>query len=489
MTKTQTGFLLFFVLALLAGAALFVISSQTASKENPELKGAYCGELKNPEVYSKNNLEHYRVLIEGKGGWIFRTENDFRKDFSINERTINYLVDFQSALGRKGMNLVIIYPPVRGMIHADKVQKSDRRNLGMDKLNAVWESYERSLDRLRGAGINVVGLSRNEVGENFFYKRNHHWTAEGAKKTAQKTALLVKMLPQYQNVPKKEYKTIEKGPGVIESTFEKAFRKVCDSDLPEEQIIEYVTMQEYEAVSEDELLGNQGNQEPQIVLLGTSNSIDDTSKANFTGFLKENLSADIDNRAVVGAGIDTSVVSFLNSDKYREGNADIVIWEIPGYYDLNIMDDKLFRQIIPGAYGPCQNDAVLTGQLSDIVKGKKTLFDFADGSAEEVNGFGHRPYLHMTFSKPVENKFLLHFIYEDNEQKKQEFDRDSRYPEDRDFYILFPENEPLENLEKITLDFPRMMEPKKLEAEVCNLPVKKTGSKAAASSPEDESKT
>ncbi len=471
------------VIALLIAAILvasgFMVSSHASGGGDKGLGGVLCKDLKDDKAYEKYNLDHYKILIEGKDGWIFRTENDFRNSFDFNQQTIEYLREFQEALDHKGVDLIIVYPPPRGMIHGGKVKKEDLEKYMSDP-DVAWQSYEKAIGDLQKAGINIVGLNREEAGDNFFYKRNHHWTADGARIMAMKTASLVKTLPRFDRVPRQKFKTIEKGSGSIESTFEKAVRKVCGTSLPDEPLIEYVTMQEYEAaVSEEELLGD-NQQEPQVVLLGTSNSVDEASRANFAGFLKEYLSADVDNRAVGAAGIDTSAVAFLNSEKFRQGATEIVIWEIPGYYKLEIMDDKLFRQIIPAVYGPCK-EPDKTARLAELTGGKHTLFDLTQDSSGMIKDPGDDGYyLHLRFSEPLERSFVLRFEYADNQQKRQVFSRDPNYPKrDGEYFIMFPKEDPenaeLGKLARITAEFPGEMAQRDLEASVCRTPDVSTG--------------
>ncbi|NCC20848.1 MAG: hypothetical protein EOM26_00125 [Alphaproteobacteria bacterium] len=452
-----------------------------------EIDEAFCSKLEIDENYEKYGLEHYQNLIKGKDGWIFRTENDFRSDFTINEETTRYLLAAQEAFRQQGTELVMLYPPVRGLIHATHVKDEDLEKYGMTDVDAVWSNYEQTIQNLRSAGVNIVGLSRDDAGDNYFYKRNHHWTADGAKRTAEKIAQTVRQLPVYEQLQREKFRTVGKGADEIESTFEKAFRKMCDTTLPKEEARIFTTIRQYDAVGEEELLGD--STRPEVVLLGTSNSVNETAKANFDGFLKDELKTDLLNLAVVGAGIDTSIMSFINSDEFRNGNVKLAIWEIPGYYDLNVMDDRLFRQIIPAAYGACPENA-LAKKKFDLEKGRMTLFDFPSGdeiaqkseqdekqgaktepaSFEPASLEGGLPYMHFTFTEPVKKPFRLRFHFTDDDVKLQRFDRDERYPDDRDFYALFPVGKDLSQLSEIAAEFPEKPKAGSMDVEICALP-------------------
>ena len=104
-----------------------------------------------------------RVLIEGSDGWVFRTENDFHNDFRVNETTKNYLLTLQKALKERNIDLVIAFPPVRGMIHSDHISAKSKKKYGLTDMDEVWNNYESSIASLQKAGLNIIGINRNEA--------------------------------------------------------------------------------------------------------------------------------------------------------------------------------------------------------------------------------------------------------------------------------------------------------------------------------------
>ena len=352
------------VLALTGGSAAAAYYSMS---EKNELADLFCNDLKKDSVYEKNDLENYAHLIPGKDGWIFRTQNDFRSQWDVNDKTAGYLMALQDAFKRKNADLVIVIPPVRGMVHADNLFRKEKKAYGMEDPSTVWNNYNASIKELQAKGINIVGIDRSEVTTDFYYSRDHHWSAEGARVTARKAADAIKSLPSYAAIKKSSFETTEKQPVPYKSSFDKAFRKICKTHLLTETIRLFVTAPKDAVIDQSALFEDSGS--PQVVLLGTSNSVPETAQANFDGFLKEYLSTDILNVSYIGAGIDTSIMSYLNSDHFNNQERKIVIWEVPGYYDLNVMDDKLFNQIIPAAYGSCSQNPVYAGRIGDIRHG------------------------------------------------------------------------------------------------------------------------
>ncbi|NBV29476.1 hypothetical protein EBS02_10795, partial [bacterium] len=89
----------------------------------------------------------------------------------------------------------------------------------------------------------------------------------------------------------------------------------------------------------------QSDKAPEIVLIGTSNSVNSSSYSNFDGFLKEALGTDVLNLSKTGGGFSDSMAEYLNSDQFKKSPPKIIIWEIPSYYDLN-KQNSFFAKIL-----------------------------------------------------------------------------------------------------------------------------------------------
>lgn len=426
-----------------------------------ELKGSFCSRMNNEKLYSELKVENYATLIPGKDGWIFRTGNDFRTDWALKPQTIAYLTELRDALKQKNVDIVYVMPPIRGMVHSDELFRRYKSKYEPDP-DQAWSNYEAMLADLRKKGLYVAGVRPDQATDNFFYKRDHHWTSEGARITAENVAAVTKTLPTYSQIPKMEFETVEKEPIEYDSSFGKAFRKMCDTGLPTEVIKPYETIPKGGTADQASLFDESGN-DPRVILLGTSNSVQETSQANFEGFLKQNLSADVLNMSFVGAGIDTSIMSFVNSDRMKDGQPKIVLWEIPGYYDLNVMDDKLFNQLIPAAHGSCASNSLYSSHIA-LKEGSNQI-----ANMRKVTG-GIPSYVHLSFSQPVTNRFSLNFQFSASGAKKQQFDRFDGYKADGEFYTLFPTGVQPAEWRGIYLYAPKALAGKEVNVEVCGEP-------------------
>ncbi|MCF8495750.1 MAG: hypothetical protein K9G62_03685 [Alphaproteobacteria bacterium] len=424
---------------------------------------AFCEKMNDATLYDEKGLEKYKTLIPGRDGWVFRTLVAFKKDFSINEKTRRSLKALQDGFKRHGTDFVLLFPPNRGLIHADFIRPEDRlsHEFTADQVKEGWSSYISTLAGLKAAGINIAGVNTiSEGAPPFFYKRDHHWSAEGARQSARAAAEFLKTLPSYDGLSKTPFVTKQLEDSDYPGAFSKAFKSLCETSLPPEKASRFITERAETGTNKAALFGDFT---PEIVLMGTSNTAPDPNVSNFDGFLKEALSADVDNRALSGAGVDTSMLAYINSKDFKEKPAKIAVWEVPGYYDLNKMNAQIFLQAIPALYGDCEDAAFasntvrLTGEKIDLL-----------GDLSAKNILGETYYLHLAFEKPVKNKFTLALSYQKFEDK-QSFSRSNRYPvPDGDYYLTlrFDNKGPLK---KLTLLPHKSMKDLNLTTRICKI--------------------
>ncbi|HIB68275.1 MAG TPA: hypothetical protein EYO33_25070 [Phycisphaerales bacterium] len=243
--------------------------------------------------------------------------------------------------------------------------------------------------------------------------------------------------------------------------FKKVFDKICGTTVPPEKRTQYETVTVGGEQNEDTLFGDAPM--PEVVLLGTSNSSASSNVANFEGFLKEALSADVDNRAITGAGIDTSMIAYLNSERARTNPARLAVWEVPGYYDFDHMHHNVFRQAIPALSGPCGAGAILKHENKKITS-EQPLALFAKTGGINTGAF----YIDLNFDQAVTEHFSIEIEHEKTTDE-QTFKRSNRYPKaDGQFYYLI-DNPDKGDVESITLKPHEDMIGNAVTASICKL--------------------
>ncbi len=353
-------------------------------------------------------------FVEGKNGWIFRDKTDFQETFEINGNLQNYIQKFNETLQRQNITLVISLLPTRGMMHSEYYSEDGF------SVETAQRNYLQTAEILRDLGMQVASVDNFENSLSYFYKTDHHWTRAGAELMAKNTAKIIKSLPIYPKIKKKEFKTEQNEEEKFEGSFVKSTNIECYNNVsPSEVVSIYKTF----PVLKGDLLNNV--EQPEIVLIGTSNSDNKASKANFEGFLKENLSTDIINHSVSGGGHDSAMLKYLNSKEFREYKPKIIIWEFPIYQ--NFRDADFYKQIIPSALGACDNNTIWEKELE--IKGDKARFDIP----HEINV--ENTYMYLNIPNFNQRKLRLTRVYDDT-RVPFDFKRSKYYGSGENFFLL-----------------------------------------------------
>ena len=449
------------IYALLAGL-LFVLPATLCAapaRAEEDITPLFCDGMDREEVYDAHKFDAYKMLRPGTDGWIFRSQSDLRSDFTLTREGLENIEDLAAAFRARGTELVLLLVPTRGLVHHKYLTPEDRKKYKFTDVDAVWDNYRSAIKSLQNNDIHAIGLARPADDAAFFYKRDHHWNAKGAKAAADAVAAYIKKMDAYEDVEKIPFATRDAGDYEFYGVSKKVFKKICNTSQPPEYAAKKVTeRQDGAADGEEALFGDAKN--PEIVLLGTSNSTQEPSQANFEGFLKEALSADILNMSVSGGGMETAVISYLNSDFFRTRPAKIAIWEIPGYYDMSSYK-TFFREVIPAVYGNCAGNAV--AERKGLVIDDRMKVALQDLAGRRISGPDY--YLHIGFSEPVAQSFAVNLQYT-RDRERYKFQRSARYPRDGDFYVSLHPDKNLP-LDKVVINMPPKMMGVTADVRIC----------------------
>lgn len=338
-------------------------------------------------AYSTSFLSSFVTLVQGRNGWLFRTDDDLRTDFSADPQAQRELRRLHDTLAAQGTELVVMLQPPRGLMHRDELPND--RALYNPQLARF--SYVRTLQELRNAGMVVPNFERlvYEGGHGSFYFRDdHHWRPEGARRMAEVVAETVRELPLYASLPKTEFVTGKVGLFAKRGTMARAAQQLCGYGAPEQYVVQYATVPAEEGGA-DALFGEDAP--PPITLVGTSNS---DPVYNFAGFLQEFLKVDVLNASVVGGGLDGSMLSYFNSAEYRDSPPRLMLWEIAPYHNLS--DHDFYRQAIPLATGGCERRPSVLSESRALKPGRNEVL-FNAGKTRTLRGGDHT--LDLRFSE------------------------------------------------------------------------------------------
>jgi hypothetical protein len=117
---------------------------------------------------------------------------------------------------------------------------------------------------------------------------------------------------------------------------------------------------------------------------------------------------------VAGGGFAASILSYIGSDSFAAHVPAVLVWEVPGEYDLN--RDLLYRQLVPAVAGVCA-----TAPAKMQLAGRTKIFSSAAG--EQISA---RDYLVLEPDNPAPGKFALGLSYAGGQTEQVELEHSTR---------------------------------------------------------------
>ncbi|MZR61275.1 alginate biosynthesis protein AlgX [Alcanivorax sp. DP30] len=441
---------LLLVVASVASAAGLTETAEASgdnSQEEPRaLKGAFlqppftCPALTDPATYAEGTMSAMRQLVAGKPFWFFRTEVDLQESFPMDEAAQQAFAELVDRLAQRGVSLVVMLQPTRGLMHAQELEPpwSARYSLA-----AARRSFLHKAQLLRALGASVADMEpvlRGEHEQEYFFRRDHHWTPYGAQVSARQVADVMLADPGIDEITQVRYQT---QPDILlrkMGTLNAAVAMVCGNSYGFQWVRGSITVPEQGTDSADALFGDVAA--PAIALVGTSNSDirDDRYKNyNFHGFLQQYLSRDVVNFAMTGGGATGSLQDILLSEAFQDGQFRYLIWELPVSYPL--ADQETWRQLLPAASGGCTNRALLASQTTTVpvsaVDDRIEVLANAGERRRLTAGKSHL-LLEMNYSDSNFKDFYVLAYYDDGQREKIRIRRPARLDTGRFLLRLDP---------------------------------------------------
>lgn len=372
-----------------------------ASQSAPQYTIARCCSLC-PEARMEINYDDYpgdsgfRYLQDGRDGWLFRSDIDLSTDFSLDDKALVELSRLREALAQQGTRLVLLYLPARGLMAPNHMTPEQRAQYDFP---AALAAYRAALQRFRDrSGVVVPPLDRLVEAQpdyDFYFRRDHHWTSEGARRAAALVAETLRALPEYAALPKHEYRvqpaTVLGKRGPLQN-----YAAMICGDTASDQFEEKFSAAAVGGA--DDLFGDATH--PEVALVGTSNTAAGIDRSNFVGFLEQQLQVDILNTAIVGGGLDGSLLKYLNSPDFQQSPPKVLIWETP-YYDF-VGDHpriyNLFRSALPALHNGCAGRPVAVARTLTLHAGDNEIFFNGGGALQPW--FGDRYLMDLQLSDP-----------------------------------------------------------------------------------------
>ncbi|MNF45368.1 Alginate biosynthesis protein AlgX precursor [compost metagenome] len=362
---------------------LMMLAASAVQAEGPVYRATPCCSLcpaaHNPNLYTTDYQKNFITLVQAQGDWLFRTREDLRTEFETSPAGYRRLQRLHDAFQSKGIEVVLVYQPTRGLVNRDKLDPAQMASFDYQQ---ALTNYQAMLGRFRRMGFAVPDLSQlaGEKEEHAFYFRgDQHWTPYGADRTARLVANTIKQLPVYQDIPKREFVSKVIGRMGKKGTLHKVAGQLCGTSYATEYTDQFVTEPKAASGSE-ELFGDTGN--PEIVLIGTSHS---GPNYNFAGFLAEHLGADVFNAALPGGGLEEAMLQLLGSQDFLNNPPKVLIWEFSPLYRLD--QETIYRQIFAMLDNGCVGKPAILSAKTKLRPGSnEVLVNGQDGLKNVRNG-------------------------------------------------------------------------------------------------------
>lgn len=404
-------------LALLMASvpALVVRAATAADSELPDAPVytvqpccSLCPRAAEPDAYETTYMKSAMLLAAGDDGWLFRTNMDLVEDVQpIDPLIYEDLARLRRALNARGVQVVMVSSPPRGLVEARKLGKGLSSRFDFPR---ALDNYRKHLDRLRAAGFIVpdtatfAGESADN-GEPFYFKRDVHWRSSGARRTAELVAAELRARGLSKNLPEKPFDTVLSGTHLTPGSISAIASRLCGGVWPSEISPTYITA----APSSDNLFGDEGA--PQVTLVGTSFSANPLY--HFAGYLQSTLKTDVLNAAVAGGSFDGALTQYLRSAAFQESPPKILIWET-AYQYFGTIGRTTLRRLIPLVGNGCTAKKALKEATSKVNSGLGEPVELIYNGGDRLDATPAKDLvLDLQFDNPAVKDISVEFWYLD----------------------------------------------------------------------------
>ncbi|MEZ5667935.1 MAG: hypothetical protein R3F55_10980 [Alphaproteobacteria bacterium] len=425
---------------LAAAAAGSAARAQAAAGQD----ALYCSGLDLAESY--DGSEGLAVVSVGRDGYLFSTTRALNELSPYSRESFHYIRRLAEALKWRGTNLVMAVTPPRGVVlHA--FMDPDRPEHAAFSPERTYANYSANIEVLRQAGVIAPNLLDAVLVDDpvlrtaVYFHDDFHWAPQGARLSAEAIAQAIRAHPDAARLTAHDFALESLGFRDTYGPYSDAVDQICGVRPPSKRYEFFATPEapagpatsadlliDEPAESSESLLF--GPVEENIVLVGTSFSQRVNNDANFPGMLAHYAGAFVDNRAVAGGGLTTTIEGYLRSRDFQNQPPPFLVWELAAYYDID-GEPAFFRAVIPEALGECAAaDAVASG-AAELRDGRAVLVAAAGGAPIPVD----RTFLFLEVDDLSLVKFTLEIEDATGFVDRVPIDRSTRVLNDGRFFL------------------------------------------------------
>ncbi len=334
----------------------------------------YCTQLLNKESLPKKYAKLAPVYSDEASGWIF-AQNQLRDRYDMKEPSLKLVQSIVDEFGKRDVPLAIVIAPPRAVIAGQDTLETTMEQQTYNVAKAQ-SSFDKLIAQLADTGAIVpnlaeVALSDQNIRDDFYFRRDTHWTTVGSAVSALAVANTVNatMPDLFPNDATLAFADLAASGSIEEKgSLTKVVSKTCGTALTPE------TSVTFDLSRQGSLLGD-APEGPSIALLGSSFSNRyKRDHYRFADALARAFDADVENFSVSGGGPIGAIEPYVLSGALDRKDHDLVIWELP--YTESFNSPSFLRQLL-GALSesrPAITDVDLHTQA------KSTVVKIADGA-------------------------------------------------------------------------------------------------------------
>lgn len=335
----------------------------------------YCADLLNKDALPKKYAKSAPIYSDAESGWIF-TKDQLKDRYDMKTTSLELVQAIVDEFAKRDVQLAIMVAPPRPVV------------VGQEQLNAAMgderydvetarASFDKLIEGLSETGAIVpnlldVALADPAIREDFYFRRDTHWTTLGAAVSAIELAKLVNARAPDLFPNDGAFGAADLVPSEAieeEGSLAKIVNAVCGTSQQAE------TATSFDLTRSGGLLGDAQNGS-SIALVGSSFS--DRYKRDHYRFgdaLARAFDEDIENHSVSGGGPIGAIEAYVLSGVLDRREHPLVIWELP--YTESFNSSSFLRQLL----GALQRGAA-TQIVAEFNTGKEVVSINIENGAE-----------------------------------------------------------------------------------------------------------
>lgn len=256
--------------------------------------------------------------FQGYDGWFF-FDLDLEEAYPLLGQA-DFIIELSTALKAQGVTLVAVPVSSRAIVRPDRLYLQDPQQVAFDlrEAEAIYTGFISTLRQGGVVAVDVVATARafDAASGQTFFRRDLHWTPEGAKVIFSETATQTRQALG-DTLPTRTFEVVKRPEvaGHRGQFVNNWTARDCGYLLPPEPL----------GIYDVSPVSNQAQAE--VVLSGSSFSIEPYSY----DFLAAALSTDVLNVSVGSGGAVVALQRYLLEGAYTTHKPKVLVWEFPTY--------------------------------------------------------------------------------------------------------------------------------------------------------------